>query len=181
MTINAPRMPRPMLVGLGSLLIAFVLAGGSALATSARFSPRVLAATLQQATGTTCAQAPTAEHCNNQDPELQGCAADAETIGQATIFENGFAIGRVERRWSLTCQSWWGRVFDDRPDSHADMSIEIAGTTTSAAPTFVSNQYRILYSPMIFDADLTTGLLTIDALTPPASATLAPIIPPGKK
>ena len=187
MTTHITRIPRHILVGSIGILIAIMLAGGFALVTLPHFSPHALAASLQQAIGTTCAQAPTMEHCNTQDPELQGCAADAVTLGQpATILENGFAIGSVERRWSAKCQSWWGRVFDHRIGSQANMSIAVAGSTLSAPPTFVSNHDRILYSAMVFDATLTqqvpaiTGTLEIDGITKAPSATLLAITPPGK-
>jgi hypothetical protein len=187
MTNNLTRFPRHMLVGLGGIVVAVILATGLAIFTIPRFSPHAFAATLQQAAGTTCAQAPkpTAQLCDNQDPELQGCAADAQTIGQADIMENGFTIGRVERRWSLKCQSWWGRVFDNRVGSQANMFITVAGATLSASPTFVSNQYRILYSSMVFDATpnqpvpAITGILSIDGITPDATATLPAIDVPG--
>jgi Protein of unknown function (DUF2690) len=187
MTPHITRIPRHVLIGSIGILIALLLAGGFALVTLPRFSPHVLAASLQQAMGATCVQAPTMEHCNTQDPELQGCATDAVTLGQpATIFENGIAIGSVERRWSAKCQSWWGRVFDHRIGSQANMSIAVAGSTLSAPPTFVSNQYRILYSAMVFDATPTqqvpaiTGILEIDGIIKAPSATLPAITPPGK-
>src|SRR5450755_2010567 len=185
MKTNTTRLPRRMLVGLAGLLIAVILASGLAFITLPRFSPRAFAASLQQAAGTTCAQAPTMAHCNNQDPELQGCAADAQTIDQTDIKENGFTIGSVERRYSQRCHSWWGRVFDQRIGSQANMYITVAGTTLSAAPTFVGNHYRILYSPMVFDATQTqqvpaiTDTLEIDGITKPPAATLPAITIPG--
>ena len=183
-TITRIPIPRHVLVGL-SMLLAVILAGGLVLVAQARLSPRALAASFQQSEGATCAQAPTMEHCNNQDPELQGCAADAQTLEQADIKENGLTIGSVERRWSPTCQSWWGRVFDTRIGSQTNMFISVAGTILSASPTFVSARYRILYSSMVFDANPTqqvpaiTGTLSIDAITPDASATLPAINVPG--
>jgi hypothetical protein len=185
MTTLLPRLPRHVVVGLVGILIAVVVAGGITLFLLPRSSSNVFAATLQQAAGMTCAQTPTMANCNNQDPELQGCAADAQTLGQADIKENGFTIGSVERRWSVKCQSWWGRVFDYRTGSQANMYITVDGTTLSAAPTFVSDQYRILYSSMIFDATPTqqvpaiTGTLEIDGITTAPSATLPAITVPG--
>jgi hypothetical protein len=190
MTTNLPRLPRHVIVGLSGILIAVILAGGFALLILPQSSSNAFAATLQQATGTTCAQAPkpTAQLCNNQDPELQGCAADAVTLGPPVdIKENGFTIGSVERRWSAKCQSWWGRVFDNRPFSQANMYITVDGTTLSASPTFVSNQYRILYSDMVFDATSTqqvpaiTGTLEIDGIITPPSATIPSIQIPAQQ
>ncbi len=185
MTTILLRLPRHVVVGLSGILIAVILAGGITLFLLPRSSSNAFAATLQQVAGMTCAQTPTMANCNNQDPELQGCAADAQTLGQADIKENGFTIGSVERRWSARCQSWWGRVFDYRVGSQANMYITVAGTTLSAAPTFVSDHYRILYSSMIFDATPTqqvpaiTGTLEIDGIATPPNATLPAITVPG--
>ncbi len=179
------RLPRHIFVGLLGVLIALILAGGLILIALPRVSPRVFAASLQQVAGTTCAQQPTREHCDTHDPQWQGCATDAQTLGQVAIIEHGFPIGSVERRYSQRCHSWWGRVFDTRTRSQANMSITIAGTTLSASPSFVSDHYRILYSPMVFDATATqpvpaiTGTLEIDGITTPPSTTLPAIIPPG--
>src|SRR5437660_4720301 len=90
MTQNARMlMSRHVLVGFASMLLAIMLAGGLALVVLPQMSPRALAASLQQVTGATCAQAPTMQHCNNQDPEVQGCATDAQTLSFADIQENG--------------------------------------------------------------------------------------------
>ncbi|GAC1343472.1 MAG: hypothetical protein NVSMB27_03450 [Ktedonobacteraceae bacterium] len=190
MSTIIPRCTRlrwPVLVTPAGVLIAVILAGSLALLAPALFSHQAFAASLQRVARTTCAQAPTMEHCDNQDPELQGCASDARTLGQAVaLVENGFTIGRVERRYSPMCQTWWGRVFDTRIGSRANMFIAIADTTLSAPPTFVGPRYRILYSPMVFDAIPTQqvpaiiGMLEIDGIAPPASATLPPIAVPGK-
>jgi hypothetical protein len=176
---------RPLVLGTGSILLIVLLAGGLSLAFALHGSPRAFAASLQKAAGTTCAQAPSVEYCTHQDPEMQGCAADAQTVTQADIEENGFVIGSVERRWSAKCQSWWGRVIDNRPGSQANILIAIAGTTLSAPPTFVSDASRILYSLMMFDATPTqlvpsiTGTLEIDAIITSPSATLPAIDIPG--
>lgn len=176
----------PFIKGVASILFIALVGGGLLLAVFFHSSSHAFAASLQQATGTSCVQAPSPAHCDNQDPEAQGCAADAVTVEQANITENGFAIGSVERRFSHKCSSWWGRVFDNRIGSHANMFIGIAGSTTSASPTFVGNTYRILFSPMVFDAVPTqqvpaiTGSLEIDGLTTAPSAILPAITIPGQ-
>lgn len=78
-------------------------------------------------------------------------------------------------------------MIDIRVGVHNIMYITIAGTTLSSAPTFVGNQYSILYSAMVFDATPTqqvpaiTGSLLIDGNAPALSATLPAITPPGIK
>ncbi len=60
---------RPLSLGLGSILLISILAGSLSLAIALHGSPHAFAAPLQQTAGaTTCAQQPTMEHCNGQDP-----------------------------------------------------------------------------------------------------------------
>lgn len=180
--MTALRFPRYFLVGIASILVASILAVGLFFIAQSRFAPQVLAASLQQMTGTTCAQAPSQAHCDQQDPEVQGCTADATTIAQANIVENGVTIGSVERRYSGVCHTWWGRVINDRIGSHfnSNLYITIGGTTISGAPTFSGSQETILYSPMVFDAPLPvvpaiTGTIESDGIAPPFSATIPAI------
>ncbi len=65
------------------------------------------------ANGSTCASSPSSENCDSKDPQEQGCGGDAYTVtgGTADIKDNnGAVIGRVELRYSKTCQSNWSRV-----------------------------------------------------------------------
>jgi hypothetical protein len=69
------------------------------------------AATLVANQGQTCAEQPTADHCNQTDPIEQGCVADATTIQTAPILHNGQKVGQLEMRYSNRCHSYWGRTF----------------------------------------------------------------------
>lgn len=179
MSTMIQRLSRPTIVGLSGLILAALLAASLAIFVAPRFLPHAaLAAVI-------CIQSPTAQNCDNQDPEKQGCAeANAATILQADIVKNGIAIGRVERRFSLKCSTWWGRVFDLRQGSEAQMSISIGAGMPSTFPIFVGNASRIRFSPMVFDATPTqtvpaiVGSLT-DGTSPPATATLPAIPIPG--
>lgn len=167
------------------IVLLTALLAGACLSTLPSHSSPAFAASQGGPIGRLCVQAPSMQHCHDQDPEVQGCASDAHTLDQAEIKENGITIGRVERRWSALCQSWWGRVFDTRPGAHQNMSLMVDGTTLSAPPTFVGDAYRILYSSMVFDATpmqkvpAITGMLEIDGITAAPSATIPEIIPPG--
>jgi len=163
-----------------SILMAVLLAGSLALLVLPHVSSQAFASSL----GQTCAQAPTMEHCDKQDPEVQGCAADADTIAKQDIVSpNGQTIGRVERRFSQKCMSWWGRVFAFGPALHRNMFIAIAGVTLSKPATFPSDTYDILYGPMVFETSPTqtvpeiTGTVTLSA-TSALSATIPAIIIP---
>jgi hypothetical protein len=168
---------RPMLIIVGNMLIAILVASTLALVVLPRLSSHAFAASHL----VSCAQSPTMEVCNNQDPELQGCAADAQTTAQQAIVYAGVTIGSVERRYSPICHSWWGRVFDDRIAAQGHLDITIGATMLSALPTFSSSQYRILYSSMIFDATptqqppLVVGAVEVDGAVPFPSA----LIPVG--
>lgn len=48
--------------------------------------------------------------CNNTDPATTGCANNAYTVETQYITFNGQQIGKVELRWSPTCQTNWTRV-----------------------------------------------------------------------
>lgn len=173
----------PAIIGVISVVVTLLLVGGITLAFLFHHSPRAFAATIP--TVLTCAQSPSSEHCDGLDPQVQGCAADAQTLGQADITQNGIVIGSVERRWSAKCQSWWGRLVDIRPGSKANMFVTVNGSTLSASAQFQNNNYSILYSRMVYTTTPSqpfpaiTGELDSNGITTPPSATLPLIPPPG--
>lgn len=61
---------------------------------------------------TQCLQTPDQQHCNNQDPVTQGCLGDAQTKGSANIYDGNVIVGRIDRRFSSKCQSYWVRTFN---------------------------------------------------------------------
>jgi hypothetical protein len=49
--------------------------------------------------------------CNGKSPETTGCATGAQTAASANIRNSsGTIVGKVEQRWSQTCQASWSRV-----------------------------------------------------------------------
>lgn len=172
-------LSRPLFRQIGSLFLVAIFAATVVLVFLSQQSSSAFAATRKP----TCAQMPTAAACNLQDPEREGCAADAQTMNQEDILSAGVSIGSVQRRYSPTCHAWWGRVFDNRMQAQDHLEITIGTTTISALPTFVSAQYRILYSPMMWDATpaqqppLVTGAVEVAGAVPFPSAT----IPAGKR
>jgi hypothetical protein len=123
----------PLLIGIGSCLATLTLLLGLVLTHLPGLSPGLFALDLQTAMGMrkpTCATVlqPTAALCNNQDPVTQGCTADAHTTLSADIIANGTIIGKLERRHSPRCDTYWGRVFDFRPQRRpVTISIESPG------------------------------------------------------
>jgi hypothetical protein len=146
---------------LACVIFLLLLAGILAFVFPLRGASSAFAAVLQAVTAT-CVQAPSPEHCDAKDPEKQGCASSARTTAHALIESQGRTVGKVERRYSVKCKSWWGRVFDFRPGPQRDLYyIEIDGQDSSgnevgygirSLPRFMSASYTILYGNMFFDA-----------------------------
>ena len=64
-----------------------------------------------------CMSEPTDQHCTNQDPMVQGCYKDAQTIAFIEVYNpQGMHLARVERRYSPTCRTEWGRIVKDGKD-----------------------------------------------------------------
>jgi hypothetical protein len=66
----------------------------------------------------TCATAPPdqqAHLCDHADPIAQGCEADAVTTQSIGLVDTqGQIVGRLDRRYSTRCNSFWARIFDYR-------------------------------------------------------------------
>src|SRR5215471_10717137 len=100
------RLPQSTIIGLGGLILAALLSASFAFLVSPHLLPHIALA----AGNTTCAQSPDAAHCNNQDPTIQGCTADAQTIASHNILDYSEKfIGKAERRYSPRCHTYWGR------------------------------------------------------------------------
>jgi hypothetical protein len=84
------------------------------------------------------------------------------TTARALIVSHGVTLGRVERRFSKTCHTWWGRIFDLRSGSRGGLIVELeyevdskgdlSGFADSGSPQFVSASYNIFYGRMYFNA-----------------------------
>jgi hypothetical protein len=91
-----------------------------------------------------CLSEPTDQHCTNQDPMVQGCSQDAQTIAFIEVYDPHMVhIARVERRYSPTCHTEWGRIVKD---GNGQQPIQIA----IAKETSRSSLGKVLYSLMVF-------------------------------
>jgi hypothetical protein len=76
--------------------------------------------------------------CALQDPIQEGCVADAETVASVPIvymgrlvhqmtptlaIRPGEIIGRIDRRYSSTCQAYWTRAFSFGSTDAAEMTL----------------------------------------------------------
>ena len=132
------------------------------------FSPRILAldAGLVLPPNPTCATASAnqkATLCNQTDPVVGGCVSDAHTTANIVLTEDGKPIGLLERRHSVKCKTYWGRLFDYRPKKRPlTIQFHVQGM---AADEFSDTE---LYSNMVFvpnPKDLIPqmdGLLSLD-------------------
>jgi hypothetical protein len=69
--------------------------------------PVAVVATATPASAASCFGA----YCEGQDPVDTGCSADAVTVATAAITNSsGNVIGRVDLRWSNSCETNWTRT-----------------------------------------------------------------------
>ncbi|GCE09146.1 hypothetical protein KDAU_64750 [Dictyobacter aurantiacus] len=82
---------------------------------------------------------------------IQGCYQDAQTIAFHEIPDGqGQMLATLQRRYSPTCHSEWGRILTS-PDTHQPVSITIGARASQASPgpvaftdmVFVSNLSRV--------------------------------------
>ncbi len=74
--------------------------------------PSVHAMGLPTPSQSLCVSVPTREHCTNQDPIVQGCSRDAQTIAYEKFLSpsTGNSLATAERRYSPKCHTYWGRM-----------------------------------------------------------------------
>lgn len=108
---------------------------------------------------TPCASNPTGPHCNNQDPMTQGCNRDARTLSYSEIRnQQGVLLATVQRRYSPTCSSEWGRVLAS-PNDHQPTSISIANHETRSSPG------PVVFSTMVFVPNLSIASQIIGSVS----------------
>lgn len=113
---------------------------------------------------TTCASDPTASHCTNQDPMQQGCAKDAQTLAYAKISNlQGKLLATVERRYSPTCHSEWGRITEPL-DEKEPLTILIGKLPLQATPGPVAFS-NMVFVPNLSVASAITGTVSINGLS----------------
>lgn len=132
----------------------------------------------QKSLQTPCASNPTGPHCNHQDPMIQGCNRDAQTLSFHDIPNmQGIILATVQRRYSPTCHSEWGRIITS-PGNHQPISISIGTNGIQASPG------PIAFTPMVFVPNLSRaseikGTISTNGITPGQanSAGLTVILP----
>jgi hypothetical protein len=168
----------PLVLGIALLTTMVLLFGNTA------FHPpgTVLTTVAYAAAGTTrgsniathpqtpCASTPTEEHCTGQDPMGEQCYRDAQTLSFIRIQDTqGRLLAIVQRRYSGTCHSEWGRII---AWGQEPVSIRI-GTNTE-----VPSAGPIAFTTMEFVPDLEhvseiTGKISINGITPDQSGSTA--------
>jgi hypothetical protein len=120
-----PSTLRRLALPLGCGLAALVLLLMILLSYASGFVPRALAQDVGGAalgallaSPPTCAQAAPdqqARLCDRADPIVGGCEAAAVTTQSIGLVDSdGQVVGRLDRRYSARCHSFWGRIFDYR-------------------------------------------------------------------
>jgi hypothetical protein len=118
--------------------------------------------------------------CFNQDPIMKGCIADAITQASTPIIYNGSAgvlqiqvvppitvrpgeiIGRLDRRYSPLCQSYWARAFSFGSTDAVEMTLTYGPNLNLDAQSFsTSPEPLALYSNMTQEPQLATAIIEL--------------------
>jgi Protein of unknown function (DUF2690) len=97
--------------------------------------------------------------CEHQNPQTQGCTADAQSIEVQDVFSRGMLIGEVDLRYSFLCQSFWTRtIASARAEGiiqavHAQLTFNDATTEDRQA----SPNLLVARAPVISFTDMTHG------------------------
>jgi hypothetical protein len=98
-----------------SLVTTLALIGGTIAIHAQGFAPFTLAAHAAANFGSSCASTKGTQPslCEHQDPIVQGCVTDAETLDLQTVFQDSQQtkpLGLVALRYSPTCNTYWIRT-----------------------------------------------------------------------
>ncbi len=155
-SLPVPRLPRPALVALMGLLLALV--GAFGLIAAPLFSVPTFAASRAVVT---CQLQVDAKHCDQQDPRAQQCvSADIITTTVPLADLAGTIVGRLERRHSPHCHTWWARIYDDRQQHGTLLLLQVGTRHFSLAYSDLGGYTDMLYDPSNHNAPLILGTLT---------------------
>jgi hypothetical protein len=126
-----------------------------------------------------CISHPNSQNCTNQDPVVQGCDKDAQTVAfvQITDPHSGYLIATVQRRYSPSCHAEWGRMINN---GNQPLQLTVNNNTRSTTGKFV-------YSMMVFVPNLSVapqiiGTASTNGIDPahggPGFVGVIPALPP---
>lgn len=157
---SLPRLSRELRLALMGLLTALVLTLGLVLVPG--LAGHTFAATRD--TSVTCFSMdhPDSAHCDQQDPRAEQCANDEVITVEAPILDaNLHRVGRLQRRQSVACHTWWARIYDDRPTPGPKFFVSL-GTRDLTLP------YKgMAYTDMVFDESEAHPPVIIGSLSTP--------------
>jgi hypothetical protein len=98
---------------------------------------------------TLCVSAPTREQCTNQDPVVQGCSRNAQTIAYEMFLSpaTGNLLATAERRYSPACHTYWGRIVEPVTGKRG-LSIAIA--LKGGPPQASTTTGTVVFTRMVF-------------------------------
>jgi hypothetical protein len=114
----------------------------------------------QLQTQSRCASQPNAQNCTNQDPVVQGCEKDAQTLAFKEFIDlQGNLLATLQRRYSPTCHAEWGRILDNGKEPLQIIVNQNArstkGTVAYSVMVFVPN---LSVAPEIMGTVSTSGI-----------------------
>jgi len=94
--------------------------------------------------------------CDGQDPIGNHCASDAQTVGLQQPFIDpitGHQAGYLEMRFSLKCQTYWGRAFSFVPNSQIHiLVVDLTNQENNVNNSSYTGPAPEIYSNMFYGA-----------------------------
>jgi hypothetical protein len=116
-----------------------------------------------------CIANPGEATCNDQDPVLQGCGVDAQTLAYKDIPDaQGEVVAIVQRRYSPTCHSEWGRILEAATRSQP-IDVLMAGNDFSSTTGPVAFT-TMRYVPNLSVAFEIVGTISTNSIPPDQSS-----------
>ena len=109
-----------------------------------------------------CVSSPNMQNCVNQDPVVQGCDKDAQTVAFKNILDaQGNLLATIERRYSPLCHSEWGRITDNGKQP----LLIIVNKNTQSTKGIVAYS-RMVFIPNLSVAPQIDGTVSINGIDP---------------
>jgi hypothetical protein len=138
---SLPRLPRVSRLALFGFLTALLLTLGLTLFPA--LARHTFAATRAPLT---CFDQPDVAHCALKDPIAAHCADDSVLTESVPITDlAGTVLGRLDRRHSLHCHTWWGRLLDFRHLPATTLYLQVGQTS------YTLHFPDVGFSDMVFD------------------------------
>ncbi len=100
--------------------------------------------------------------CEHQDPKVQGCTADDESIERQDAFYQNRLIGETDLRYSPSCGSYWVRAMAYATADGIIKTIHATITFQDHTIEDIPGTPKFLVAPVIAYTDMTHGPIPLN-------------------